>query len=114
MKNNGMGQWMVKLLSLIPYLVSGIQQIHGDAKSGAEKKQLALEALGLAAAGAEGIAPASDDPAIAAATALASTTIDGVKAVYNAAKGNVQPAPKPTPAPLPDAAPAPAAEAPGN
>jgi len=86
MKNNGMGTWMIKLLSLIPYVVSGIEQIHGDAKSGKEKKQLAMEALGLAAAGATAIAPANDDPAIQAATALASMTIDGVKSVYNASK----------------------------
>lgn len=94
MKGNGMGAWLIKLLSLVPYVVSGIEQIHGDAKTGAEKKQLAMEALGLASAGAESIAPASTDPAIAAATALASQTIDGVVSVYNAAK---QPAPTPAP-----------------
>ena len=111
MKNNGMGMWMVKLLGLIPYLVSGIEQIHGDAKSGAQKKQLALEALGLASGGATGLLPESDDPAIAAATQLASDTIDGVKTVYNAAKSN-QAAPAPAaPAPAAPATPAPAAPA---
>jgi hypothetical protein len=83
MKNNGMGTWMIKLLSLIPYVVSGIEQIHGDAKTGKEKKQLALEALGLASSSAEAI-DSKDASAIQAATFLASTTIDGVKSVYNA------------------------------
>lgn len=93
MKNNGMGSWMIKLLALIPYVVSGIEQIHSDNKTGAEKKQLALEALGLAANTATAI-DGKDQAAIQAATALASTTIDGVKAVYNAVK---QPQPAPVP-----------------
>jgi len=79
-----MGSWLVKLLSLLPYVVSGIEQIHGDAKSGVEKKQLAMEALGLAS----GVATAADPSqkaAIAAATDLVSNAIDGVKNVYNAA-----------------------------
>jgi hypothetical protein len=99
MKNNGMGTWMIKLLSLIPYVVGGIEQIHGDAKTGAEKKQLALEALGLAE-NAAAAADEKDAPAIQAAAALASTTIDGVKSVYNAVKGKGA---APAPVPVPDA-----------
>jgi hypothetical protein len=104
MKNNGMGMWMIKLLSLLPYVVSGIEQIHGDAKTGAEKKQLALEAVGLGSNAAAFIDP-KDAPAIAAATQLASTTIDGVKSVYNAVrpKAPVAPAPVIDPAPAPPA-----------
>ena len=98
-KNNGMGAWMIKLLALIPYLVSGIEQIHGDAKTGAEKKTLAMESLGLASGVAGALAPADDNPAIAAATALASQTIDGVKTVYNAVKQKPS-APAPDPAPV--------------
>jgi hypothetical protein len=85
MKENGMGAWMIKLLSLLPYVVSGIQQIHGDAKSGAEKKQLALEALGLSTSAAAAIDPAQA-PVIEAVKDLASNAIDGVKSVYNASK----------------------------
>lgn len=111
MKTNGMGTWMIKLLSLIPYVVSGIEQIHGDAVSGADKKTLAMEALGLSATTAAQADP-GELPAIQAATALASTTIDGVKAVYNAvtqpATTAPAPAPVPAPAPGPVAVPAPA------
>lgn len=95
MKNNGMGAWMIKLLSLLPYVVSGIQQIHGDAKTGAEKKQLALESLGLAGATAEVVDPAQK-PIIEAVTALASNAIDGVKSVYNAAHAPALAAPAAT------------------
>lgn len=107
MKNSGMGAWMIKLLGLIPYVVSGIEQVHGDAMSGASKKQLALKSLGLAAGGAEALDPDAD-PAIRAATALAAQTIDGVKAVYNAAKGKAPAAPATPAAPAaaaPDAGP---------
>ena len=84
-KSGGMGSWLIRLLQNIPIIVSGIEKIHGDAKSGVEKKQLALESLGLAGYTAENIDP-NDQPAISAALDLASTTIDGVKAVYNAAQ----------------------------
>lgn len=117
MKNNGMGTWMIKLLSLIPYVVSGIEQIHGDAKSGAEKKQLAMEALGLSANVALNADP-KDQAAITAATALASTCIDGVKNVYNAVtKPALAPAPAPPaldPAPAPAPAPPETAPTAGN
>lgn len=96
-KSGGMGSWLIRLLSNIPIIVSGIEKIHGDSKSGVDKKQLALESLGLAGYTAENVDP-NDQPAIAAALDLASTTIDGVKAVYNAAQSK---------------APAPAAAAPG-
>ena len=81
----GMGGWLIKMLSLIPYVVSGIEQIHGEAKTGAEKKQLAMEALGLAATSALTLDPGQSQ-AIQAAAALASDAIDGVKSVYNAVK----------------------------
>jgi len=80
-----MGKWLIQMLGLIPYLVSGIEQIHGEAKSGADKKQMAMEALNLSANAALSLDPAQA-PVIQAAAQLASLTIDGVKAVYNAAK----------------------------
>jgi hypothetical protein len=87
MKNNGMGMWMIKLLSLLPYVVSGIEQIHGDAKSGVEKKKLALEALGLSSGSAGALDPAQK-PVIDAVYNLASDAIDGVKTVYNTSRAS--------------------------
>lgn len=92
MANKSMGGWLVTLLGLIPYVVSGIEQIHGDKLRGAEKKQLALKALGLATITALVADPGHSD-AIKAAAQLASVTIDGVKDIYNASKGLALPAP---------------------
>ena len=50
--------WM-NLLGAIPYVVMGIQHMHAEAP-GATKKQLAMQALGLATATAE---TAATDPA---------------------------------------------------
>lgn len=82
---SGFGAWLTQTLGALPYIVSGIEQIHANA-SGETKKQIALNAVGLAVGAGETIAP-EIDPAVAAATTLISATIDGVKAVYNAAKG---------------------------
>ena len=60
------------LLPLIGPVVAGIQQIHGDAVAGATKKQMALEALGLAK-GAAGAAVPELAPEIDAASGLASS-----------------------------------------
>src|ERR1700753_4020118 len=82
---SGFGDWLKRTLGAIPYIVGGIEQVHGDAKSGATKKQLAMESLGLAIQ-ATGEIDRALDPALIAATTLISQTIDGVKAVYNAVK----------------------------
>jgi hypothetical protein len=92
----GLGSWLIRLLQNLPIIVSGIEKIHGDVKSGAEKKQIALEALGLSAYTAENVDP-KDKPVIDAAIGLASDAIDGVKSVYNAANG--KPAADPAPGP---------------
>lgn len=76
--------FLVRALSTVPYIVAGIEHIHGDAVSGADKKQLAMEALGLSTAIAPAIDPAHADT-IAAASQLASSTIDGVVSVMNSA-----------------------------
>jgi hypothetical protein len=86
--------YLVRALSAVPYIVAGIEQIHGDAVHGAAKKQMALEAIGLSAA----VAPAIDPQhaqTIAAASQLASSTIDGVVAVMNASKASKAPTPLP-------------------
>lgn len=85
-------QLLMRGLALIPYLVAGIQQIHGDEKAGAEKKQLATEALNLAVFGATVVDP-SQSQAIALAQQVFSVAIDGAKAVYNAAQHPAAPAP---------------------
>lgn len=85
-------QYVLKALSLVPYVVHGIETIHGDAKSGAEKKQLAMESLGLATEVASAADP-EHQAAIDAATSLVSTAIDGTVAVMNAAKGTTTPVP---------------------
>jgi hypothetical protein len=103
------GSWLIKILSLVPYLVSGIEQIHGETKSGVEKKQLAMDSLGFATNAAMTLDP-NDKEAIQAAQALASVTIDGVKAVYNA----VKPKPVAVARAVPSPAPPPVASVPGE
>lgn len=85
---------LLQILTQIPSVVAGIEHIHGDAVSGATKKQLALEALGLAG-GVVGINLPKQKPIVDAVTTLASQTIDGVVSVMNTAKQtpNVVPAP---------------------
>jgi hypothetical protein len=75
-------QRLFGMLPLIPAVVVGIEAIHGDAKKGAEKKQLALEALGLASNVASTVLPAEQE-AVGIATTMASTLIDGSVALFN-------------------------------
>jgi hypothetical protein len=74
--------WLTTLLGLIPNIVLGIERIHGDAKKGADKKTLAMEALKVAITGASGVLPA-DIPLINAAGSLVSSVIDGTVALFN-------------------------------
>lgn len=96
MGKKSVGSWLIKMLGLIPYVVSGIEQIHGEELRGADKKQLAMDALGLSATTAMVLDPGQSD-AISAAAQLASAAIDGVKAVYNATRkaAVIPPAPGP-------------------
>lgn len=75
--------WLTQLLALIPNIVAGVEKIHGDAKKGADKKTLALEALGLAVTGAVGLSPGQLQPAIGAAAKLAGNVIDGTVELFN-------------------------------
>ena len=68
--------WIFQLLNAIPYVVTGIQAIHGTEVAGATKKQLALEALGLAGNVAVGTLTGQNQQYAAAATNLASQLID--------------------------------------
>lgn len=71
-------------LPLIPSIVQGVEQIHGNALSGADKKTLAMQSLGLAQAVADTMIP-GEKAEVDAATQLASTTIDAVVAAFNTA-----------------------------
>jgi hypothetical protein len=77
--------YLMRALTSLPYIIQGIEAIHGNAKSGAEKKQLALDALGLASVVDQTIDP-SHAQAAQAATQVVSQAIDGIVAVANAAK----------------------------
>jgi len=81
-------QYLVRALSSIPIIVAGIEHLHGESKSGAEKKQMAMDALGLSAYVADAVNPENRD-IIESATSLASRTIDGVVSVMNTAKESV-------------------------
>lgn len=97
--------WILSLVSAIPYVVSGIQAIHGDAVAGATKKKLALEALGLAGNTAVGTLTGTNQQYAAAATNLASTLIDNFVGAFKATGSfnftPVVPAPVAVPAPPP-------------
>ena len=109
--------WLGKLMALlpmIPYIVAGIEKIHGSAISGASKKDLAMQALGLASNTAETVLP-GDAPAVAAASDLVSGAIDGVVATFNAAglfTKSSSSGPGPSSGSAPAGAPAPGAPAP--
>lgn len=75
--------WLTQLLSLIPTIIVGVEKIHGGVKDGKSKKQLALEALGLAVTGATGLVPSQLQPAIGAAQDLAGTVIDKTVELFN-------------------------------
>ena len=95
-------KYVFQALQFLPFIVAGIEHIHAEAP-GATKKQMAMDALGLASTVATGVLPEEHQAAVAAATQLASTTIDGVVKTFNAA-GVFQKG-KPVPAALTDFAP---------
>ena len=71
------------LLSALPYIISGIQQIHSDA-AGATKKQLALEALGLATATAGAILPPEQAAQSQAIGGAIGNIIDNIVTAFHA------------------------------
>jgi hypothetical protein len=78
--------WLSKILAalpMIPGIVMGIETIHGQAKSGVDKKTLALESLGLSSAVAGAVSPGHANE-ISAATDMASEIIDSVVKGFNA------------------------------
>jgi len=119
--NSTMVSWLVKMITLVPMIVAGIEKIHGEAP-GASKKQMAMDALGLAYGTASTVLP-QDQAAIDAATGLTSNLIDNVVTVFNATgafgastapPGATAAAPKPVAAAAAPAAPAQTATQRGN
>jgi hypothetical protein len=99
--------FLMRALSSIPMIVSGIEAIHGKSKSGAEKKQLAMDALGLASVVDQSVDP-THAAAAQAATQVVSQVIDGVVAVANAS--NEMPVVPQAPAPPQSVVPVPATD----
>jgi len=91
--------WLSLFLSalhLVPGVVAGIENIHGSAKSGADKKTLALQSLGLASGAAAAAAP-QDATIINAATSAVGEVIDSTVDLFNAVGWPHQAAPTPAP-----------------
>lgn len=78
-------QYAARVFSTLPYIIAGIQHIHGDTIAGTEKKALAMEALGLSFQLASTVDP-QHAPAINAATVMAGNAIDDLVALMKAAK----------------------------
>jgi hypothetical protein len=74
----------LKLISLSPLIVAGIEQIHGAAISGAAKKDLAQGALLLASGVADQVLPADQQKIAAAVAAATSPLIDAIVLVFKA------------------------------
>lgn len=84
--------WLLQLIMMVPGIVKSIEVIHGNAKSGVEKKDLAMQSLGLATVVAETELP-QDSESIEAAKNLASNLIDNTVTFLNATKNMPFPAP---------------------
>jgi len=83
MNFNTLAQWAVKILALIPIIANGIHQTKQDANL-ADKQTAAQDALATAAASAQVLLPASEQPAAAAIASVASQAIAGaVAALHN-------------------------------
>src|SRR5450759_5136530 len=75
--------WLALLFKLVPYVVAGIEMIHGDQVAGSTKKQMAMDALGVATQAALTGVP-NQATAVQVSAALTSQMIDGVVAFNNA------------------------------
>jgi hypothetical protein len=73
--------YLMRGLQMLPMVVAGIEHIHAEAP-GATKKQMAMDALGLAYGAASSLVP-GEQAAIDAATEFAGNTIDGIVNLFN-------------------------------
>jgi hypothetical protein len=98
-----MNKWMLKFLSAIPLVagvVAGIEAIHQSAITGADKKALALQSLGLAGVTAGTLLP-GDKVLVDGATQIVSDVIESTVKMFNLfGWPNGQP-PKPVPPVIP-------------
>lgn len=78
-------KWFETVLPYVRPSVAAVEQLVTEAKSGATKKQLAIDSLGVATAIAEHIDPANTEE-ISAANQLVSISIDSAVAAMNAFK----------------------------
>jgi len=78
--------YFAKIVPMIAPVTMAIEALVTEAKSGATKKQLALDSLAVASAVASTIMP-GNSAAVAAASTLVSTAIDSIVALQNAIKG---------------------------
>ena len=76
-------QYLSKSIAVLPYVVAGIQQIHVDAK-GSDKKQLALESLGLATATAGAVLPTAQGAQAQAVSTAVGSIIDSLVTAFHA------------------------------
>jgi hypothetical protein len=84
-----MGTFLLYFSKIVPMIfpvTTAIEALVTEAKSGATKKQLALDSLGVATAVAQTVSPTNSAAAVAA-SALVSHAIDGIVALQNAIKG---------------------------
>ena len=82
--------WLQKLLSLIPLIAFGANQIHSDINS---KQALAADSLELAIAGAKALAPAEHQGLIDTIAPIAKTALTAtVAAMHNASQPAAAPA----------------------
>lgn len=76
--------YLMKAMAAVPYVVMGIQTLHGAATSGTDKKQLALGALGLATTVADAELPADEAKQADAVSLLIGNSIDGWVSAFHA------------------------------
>jgi hypothetical protein len=105
-----MNTWLklaLQALSMVPAVIQTVEQIHANA-SGASKKEIALNYLGLGTAVAATVSPEHTDTFVAVSNGVGNM-IDQAVAIANAV-GHFKTTPKPAPAPalVPAAVPAPA------
>lgn len=72
----------LSVIPLVPSVIGGVEGIVSEAKSGGTKKQMAVDALKLAAGIADTVAPA-EQPLVDAAANVIGTSIDAWVGLFN-------------------------------
>lgn len=74
----------IKIAMQVPLIVAGIQALHGEAKSGVEKKQMALDALQLSTVVADNTLPDDQKKIADAVSDATGSIIDKVVSIFKA------------------------------